>query len=146
MNRRFARKGLQYLIGGVLFLSAFAKALDISGFATVLRTYQAFPESLLLPLAVTITISEMLLGGWIVWGRKLQTSSTAAAIMNLCYAGWMWFALWRGLTLSNCGCFGVFFPRPLTWVTPVEDVIFAGLCLLLRQLAGHPKNNRAPRV
>ena len=140
MNLRLICKGLQYFIGGVLVVSAFAKALDLSGFAEVLRTYRAFPDSTLLPLALTITTLELGLGIWIVWGRQLQRSATAAAIMNVGYAGWMVVTLLRGLHLPNCGCFGVFFARPLTWVTPFEDLVFAGLCFILRYLAGSQKN------
>jgi len=28
----------------------------------------------------------------------------------------------RGLDIPNCGCFGVFMARPLTWGTVAEDV------------------------
>jgi hypothetical protein len=38
--------------------------------------------------------------------------------------------------LENCGCFGVFFPQPLRWYSPLEDLVLVGLCLALRRLAG----------
>lgn len=142
MNPLFIRRGLQYLIGGIFAVSAFTKAFDVSGFAEVLRTYQAFPDSALFPLALTITTLELGLGVWILWGHRLHTSATTAAIMNVGYAGWMVLTLLRGLHLPNCGCFGVFLARPLTWATPLEDLVFAGLCLILRYLAGSPKKER----
>jgi hypothetical protein len=142
MKPLFIRRGLQYLIGGTIAISAFAKALDVSGFAEVLRTYHAFPDSTLFPLALTITTLELCLGVWILWGHRLHISATAAAIMNTAYAGWMVFTLLRGLHIPNCGCFGVFFARPLTWSTPLEDLVFAGLCLFLRYLAGSPRKER----
>ena len=146
MNPLFIRRGLQYLIGGTVAVSAFAKALDVSGFAEVLRTYQAFPDSTLFPLALIITTLELGLGVWILWGHRLHISATTAAIMNVGYAGWMVLTLLRGLHLPNCGCFGVFFARPLTWATPLEDLVFAGLCLILRYLAVSPRKKNVQLV
>lgn len=142
MSSLFIRGGLQYLIGGIFLVSAFAKALDVSGFSEVLRTYRAFPDTTLFPLALTITTLELGLGVWILWGHRLQTSATAAAIVNVGYAGWMVLTLLRGLTIPNCGCFGVFLARPVTWASPLEDLVFAGLCLILRYLAGSPRKER----
>lgn len=132
------------MIGGLISLSAIAKALDLSGFAEVLGTYQAFPGPLLFPLATVILLVELGLGGWILTGYRLRESAKIAALLNVVYACWMLLTLLRGLTLSNCGCFGVFFPRPLTWISPIEDLVFAGLCLLLCYLA--PSRDSKPSI
>ena len=134
MRQTLLCRGLQYLIGGTLIASAVAKALDLPGFAEILRTYEAFPEAALFSLALTITILELILGTWILLGFRLRLGATVAAGMGVGYACWMTLTLLRGLQLPNCGCFGVFFPRPLTWVSPLEDLAFAGLCLFLRAL------------
>ena len=55
--------------------------------------------------------------------------------MNTTYAIWMTIALLRGLDLPNCGCFGVFFPQPLTWQSPLEDLVLVAFCSLLAYLA-----------
>ena len=31
--------------------------------------------------------------------------------------------LFRGIDLPNCGRYGVFFPQPLRWYSPLEDMI-----------------------
>jgi hypothetical protein len=36
-------------------------------------------------------------------------------------------ALVRGITVENCGCFGAYFPQPLSWSVIVQDIIFIGL-------------------
>jgi hypothetical protein len=41
----------------------------------------------------------------------------------------------RGLRLANCGCFGVFLPRPLGWSTVIEDLVMAGVCAALAFVA-----------
>lgn len=128
---KILRLVLQILIGGILVASALGKALDLAGFADVLGTYQAFPKSALPFIAFAVTMFEFFLGTWIFSGWRLQASAFTAALMNLGYAVWMTVTLLRGLQLTNCGCFGVFFPRPLTWVSPLEDLVMVALCVLL---------------
>lgn len=115
--------------------SALGKALDLAGFADVLKTYQAFPESALFFIALAVTIFEFVLGAWMLGGWNLQGSAITAAVMNTTYAVWMTVTLFRGLQLENCGCFGVFFPRPLTWFSPIEDMVMVAMCILLAYLA-----------
>ena len=60
--------------------------------------------------------------------------SLAALLSVLLHAGFMLLALvslYRGLELENCGCFGVFLARPLTWSTPFEDLALVLVSLLL---------------
>jgi hypothetical protein len=38
----------------------------------------------------------------------------------------------RGLDLPNCGCYGAFFPQPLRWYSPLEDLVLVGMCYALR--------------
>lgn len=40
-------------------------------------------------------------------------------------------ALHRGLQIANCGCFGVYWARPLTAVTLVEDALLLALACLM---------------
>ena len=44
----------------------------------------------------------------------------------------------HGIRLADCGCFGILFPHPLSWLMAFEDLIFAALSLLLYFLA-HPR-------
>lgn len=134
-RRKFLRGVIQFFIGGIIFLSALGKSLDMPGFIEVLKTYQAFPPSTLTVLALFVTGIEYFLGFWILSGYRLSLSGWGAALLNTLYTGWMVMTLLRGLTLSNCGCFGVFFPQPLTWFTPIGDLVLVGMCVLLAYLA-----------
>ena len=97
--------------------------------------YQAFREVTLLPLASLITGVEALLAVWLLTGWRLRTGALVAAGLNMAYALWMLVSLLRGLRLDNCGCFGVFFPQPLTWASPIEDLVLVCLCYLVSRLA-----------
>lgn len=133
------RVGLQLFIGGILLASAIGKSLDVPGFMEVLKTYRAFPGPLLAPLAYGVIVVEATLGVWVLSGWRLRDSAPAAGIVNLGYALWMTLSLARGLELTNCGCFGVFFPQPLRWYSPLEDlVLVAGSVWLWRIVAATP--------
>jgi uncharacterized membrane protein YphA (DoxX/SURF4 family) len=136
---------LQFLVGSVLLGSAIGKGLDLPGFVEILKTYQAFSEITLGPLAYSITLGEFVLGLWILSGRHLKQSALVAAGMNGLYAAWMTMTLLRGLELPNCGCFGVFFPRPLTWASPIEDLVMVVICVSLSRLA-HFHSFRKPKM
>jgi hypothetical protein len=125
---------LQLFIGGIMFTSALGKSLDLPGFVAVLNTYRAFPDWTLWPLALGVTSVEFVLGVWLLSGWHLQTSALVGGGLNTVYAVWMTISLLRGLELINCGCFGVFFPQPLTWFAPVEDLVMVSLCLALARL------------
>ncbi len=119
---------LRALIAFILFVTAVGKFLDVPGFARVLATYHAFPDGLLLPLAVLVPAAELALAIWLVVGRRPFAAAVAALGMHLGYAAWSASAILRGLRLANCGCFGVFLPRPLGWSTVIEDLILSALC------------------
>lgn len=126
---------LQIFIGLLIFGSALGKSLDLTGFVEVLKTYQIFPDLTLWPLALAVTGFEFVLGVWLLSGWRLQTSALVALGLNAGYAVWMTISLLRGLELSNCGCFGVFFPQPLRWYSPLEDLVLVGMCCALSRYA-----------
>ena len=128
IGKRRARNVLRALIAFILFVTAVGKFLDVPGFARVLSTYRAFPDGLLLPLAVLVPAAELALAVWLVVGWRAFIAAVAALGMHLGYAAWSASAILRGLHLANCGCFGVFLPRPLGWSTVVEDLVLSALC------------------
>lgn len=121
---------LRGLIGLVLLTTALGKSLDIAGFAQVVGTYQVFPPALWLPVAISMTLVEWGLGVWLLSGRRPVHASGWAAALHGVFTGWAAMTLLRGVAVPNCGCFGVFLARPLTWGTVVEDSVMVTLCLL----------------
>jgi hypothetical protein len=135
LSRALLIRLLRLFIGGIILVPAVGKSLGLRGFAQVLETYQAFPTGLLIPRGLLVTSIELALGIWLLWGWRLTSAARASIALNAGYAVWLLISLWRGLTLSNCGCFGVFFPQPLTWLSPVEDLVLVSLCYALSCLA-----------
>ncbi len=139
------RNFLRFAIGAILLATAVGKFLDIPGFAVVLTTYQAFPEWSLFPLAVAVPAAELLLAAWLFSERNLFSAALAAAAMHAAYGAWAAITLARGLDLPNCGCFGVFLRRPLTWSTVLEDsvMVAASISLFLLSREQRPAPGRS---
>ncbi len=115
----------------VLFIStAIGKLLDNRGFAHVIDTYQlGIPNNALLGLALFLSLLELLIGINILRGLALRLNVCTTLAFHLGYASLAFVTLLRGIALSNCGCFGVFLARPLSWATVVEDLVLATVSL-----------------
>lgn len=129
---RWLRIGL----GALVFATGAGKALDVAGFAEVIRTYRlALPDGMLLPIGACIAALELALGAWLVSGREPVMAARASIALNAGYCVLLTSALWRGLELDNCGCFGVFFASPLRWYSPLESLALVGASIVLMRLA-----------
>ncbi len=122
---------LRWPTGLILLATSVGKLLDVRGFAVVLRSYDALPEFLVGPLAAAVPLAEFALAVWLFSGRRLAAAALTSAAIHVAYAAWAAAALARGLSLPNCGCFGVFLATPLTWRTVAEDAVMVGLSLAL---------------
>jgi hypothetical protein len=123
------------VIGFILLATAVGKLVDVRGFAAVLESYRALPPASLGAFAVAIPAAELLLALWLFSGRNTLGAAVSSAAMHAAYATWSAAALGRGLVIPNCGCFGVFLARPLTWETVGEDLAMVALSLLLARLS-----------
>ena len=123
---------LRFGLGGLILATGLGKALDVAGFNGVLQTYRlGLGSGLLWAIGLAVTIFELVLGLWILGGRKLARAMKFAVALNLGYFVLMTSSLWRGLDLQNCGCYGVYLAQPLRWYSPVEDLVLVVLSLVL---------------
>jgi hypothetical protein len=121
----------------LLLVSGVAKLVDFPGFASVVGTYEVLPGVLLAPAALALTAVELAIGVWLLSGRRLAGAALVTVALHLLYLAWLAAALARGLDLPNCGCFGVFWARPLTPWMLLEDGALLALALTLYWGARH---------
>lgn len=114
---------LRYFIALVLLSTAIGKLLDIQGFAAAIETYQIFSGWITAPLGLSIALIELALAIWLFSGRNMKLAAVAAIVLHLGFIVWLFIAMGRGLDIPNCGCYGVFWARPLDWITIVEDLV-----------------------
>ena len=133
MSRMFVGVSRSFFL--VLMLaSATGKLLDMAGFYGIVRTYQMMPEWLIIPGAWMLTLFELALGLVLLsptWHRFVWLLLP----LHLFYLMGLTQALLRGLVIPNCGCFGVYWGRPLTPYTLLEDVVLLALAFALYRLA-----------
>lgn len=119
-----------WLLAAVLLATGLGKALDVPGFAAVLADYRLLPAGSEPIMALAITLAELGLAAAMLHPRWRQVAAWGAVALFLANAAVLSLTLLRGVELANCGCFGVYWPRPLRPWTPLEDLALAGLALL----------------
>jgi Methylamine utilisation protein MauE len=115
------------LLGVILLATGIGKLLDVAGFIDVLRTYSLIPEWGLSATAVSLIVVELRIAERLLIGRGARQAALESVLLHLVFILVLVRTLWLGIPVPNCGCFGVFLARELTWWTVVED----GMMLLL---------------
>lgn len=129
-----AARILRWFFALLLSATGSAKLADMAGFIEVVASYQALPAAVAAPAAWTLGLFELALGLLLATGRRLVLAAWLVLILHGLYLVWLIVALARGLQIPNCGCFGVYWPRPLTGGRLVEDALL--LCAALVMLYG----------
>ncbi len=121
--------------------------MDVPGFIEVLSTYQFFPDWTLPVIAVLLILFELRLAEWFLFGKNIVVAALLSVLLHSGFTLFSTITLLRGLELPNCGCFGVFLARPLTWLTVVEDLVLVGMsfCLLMLALKERENNRVSSR-
>ena len=115
----------------LMLASAGGKLLDMPGFYGIVESYRMMPSPVVPPSAWILTLFELGLGFALLDNRTVRPASVALIPLHLFYLAGLSQALFRGLKLDNCGCFGVYWGRPLTAYTLVEDLILLLLAIAL---------------
>jgi hypothetical protein len=122
---------LRWLFVLLLATTGAAKLLNMPGFIVVVDSYRTLPAVLLAPAAWALMLAELALACWLISGRRLRAATLLLVLLHCMYLAWLLMALMRGLVLDNCGCFGAYLARPLSWQSPLEDLGLLVLALVL---------------
>mgnify|MGYP001038387226 CR=1 FL=1 len=126
---------LRYFIASVLLLTGLGKLLDVPGFIKVIDTYRLVPPLIQPVIAVSLVVIELKIAENLFRNINLRMTALAATGLNIGFSFLASLTLLRGIELPNCGCFGVFWVRPLTYLTVAEDIFMVGVCVLLFKIS-----------
>ena len=125
-------KWLRWAFALLLFTAGAGKLADLRGFYEIVAAYRALPEWIVPVAACGLALGELALAAWLASGRARPTAASVLILLHVGYLFWISAAAIRGLEIANCGCFGVYWPRPLTALTFVEDAVLIALAVVLR--------------
>lgn len=120
---------LRVFFGVLMLATGVGKALNMPGFIGVVDSYQSLPSMLIAPAAWALMLTELGLSLVLLSGRQLVVVAWLLIALHFMYLVWTAVALARGMDLPNCGCFGVYWPRPLRWYSPLEDLFLMLLAI-----------------
>ncbi len=127
----YARPVLRLWFVLLLAGSGLAKLINMPGFYPVVASYQVLPAAVIVPAAWLLALLEVLLAIWLATRWQARWAALLVVNLHLLYWFWLLAALLRGLKLDNCGCFGAYWARPLTWYSLLEDGVLLLLALWL---------------
>ena len=131
MKNKNLFQGLNVFFILLLLSTAIGKLLDNRGFAEVIVSYQfGLSVSVALGLGLMVSLFELFLAIALIRRIYQRYCGILLILMHAGYTLLSVVSIARGLHLTNCGCFGVFWQRPLGWATVVEDLILMGLSIL----------------
>jgi hypothetical protein len=96
--------GCRGLLGVVFLYAAFPKLFDLKGFAAIIAAYGIVPERALVPVALALSILEVIGGIGVLWRREGYLSTNILCGLLLLFIGVLSYGLWLGLDV-DCGCF-----------------------------------------
>jgi uncharacterized membrane protein YphA (DoxX/SURF4 family) len=93
------------ILGGVFLYAAFPKIFDLKGFAAIIDAYGIVPERALVPVALILSLLEVVGGIGVLCRHKGYLSTNIIFGLLLLFIATLSYGLWLGLDI-DCGCFG----------------------------------------
>ncbi|MGP4088085.1 MauE/DoxX family redox-associated membrane protein [Streptomyces sp. KR55] len=116
---------LRLVLGAISTAMAVGQLASIADMPAILGTYGLVHGAPAAVLAVVLIGGELVCG---VWFLARPRSRAIAPVWIYTAVSLVWSALAvqayaRGLTVDNCGCFGIYLPQRLTWFVLVQDAL-----------------------
>ncbi len=110
----------------LLLAMAAGQLVDLPGFVAIIEDYSV-GSGVAWPLAIALTAGEVAAGGATLFTRRRRGEGAAIAVaVTVLWSALAVQALARGLSVDNCGCFGVYFGQRLSGWILVQDAWFVG--------------------
>ncbi len=121
-------------LAALFFAMAIGQLSDLSGFVDIVASYRLGGTTVAGLAAAALVVGELTAAVGLVL-RDQTTRYRAASVAVAVVLGWGIMgvqAFARGVSLDNCGCFGVHAGQPLRWWVLIEDLEFLTLAWWVR--------------
>lgn len=113
---------------GALFISAgLAKLLFLGTMYSEIMSYKILPDAFIMPIAIILPITEMILGFLFMMSWKFKEAAGALTGLLIIFLLAKASTVVRGIDLSNCFCLGTLLSLPLWASTILNVVLFGGI-------------------
>jgi len=99
------------ILGLILLASGVGKLIDPSGAGSlvgVVMGAESFFASISTFIVITVSVVELVLVGWLAWGKHLSAALLACLGLVGVFTVVVGYLVVSGLSVSTCGCFGAF--------------------------------------
>ena len=93
----------RWILGGIFIYAGAMKLLDPEIFATLIDAYGITPDILIMPVAITLPLLEVVAGIGLLF--DIRGSLALVTGLLVLFIAILWYAIWMGLDV-DCGCFG----------------------------------------
>lgn len=125
---------LRIVLGALSTAMAVGQLAFFGHMPGILTAYGLVGGAAAAALAVALIAGELVCGVWFL-ARPRSTARAPVWVFAAVSVAWSLLAVQayaRGLTVANCGCFGVYLTQRLSWFVLVQDALmlfYAGLLL-----------------
>ncbi|MBT2478482.1 MauE/DoxX family redox-associated membrane protein [Streptomyces sp. ISL-94] len=140
---------LRIVLGAVYTAMAIGQLASFGHMPAILSAYGLVAGVAATALAAALIFGELVCGIWFLARprSKLLAPVWVYTAVSVVWAVLAVQAYARGLTVANCGCFGIYLTQRLSWFVLFQDaltLLYAGL--LLRHGRTAPSREHADRV
>jgi hypothetical protein len=124
---------LRAVLGGVYLAMAAGQAVSWSHMPEILSAYDVLPAAALPWLAGALIAAELVAGVGLL-ARPRSRSTAPVWVYTAVAVVWAVLGLQaqvRGLTVDNCGCFGVYLTQRLSWFVLAQDALLLVYAVLM---------------
>ncbi|MER5216863.1 MauE/DoxX family redox-associated membrane protein [Streptomyces sp. NPDC002838] len=133
---------LRLVLGVLMAAMALGQLASFDAMPGILTAYGVTGGAASTALAVVLIAAEAVVGVWFL-ARPRSKAVVPVWLYTVVSLVWALLAVQayaRGLSVSNCGCFGIHLAQPLRWFVLVEDALMLLYAwLLLRAARGRPR-------
>lgn len=115
---------LRYILSGIFLRSGLTKALDPTGFRKAMAGYKLVPQRLLIPMAISVMMTEGICGVLLALGIYTSLVAYVLAALLMAFSAAISTNLVRGRVI-DCGCGGSNVAIPISWRHVVADIVMA---------------------
>ena len=118
---------IRILLSVIFLWSGVIKLVDSSSFSVIIETYGLLPDILILPTALLLSLTEIILGLGLIF--DIRGSLASITVMLAAFMAILLYGIWLGFDI-DCGCFGLDDPESKT-IHSLSSALFKDLILLV---------------